>query len=98
MNYPKTTSKLPQNYPKTTQKLPQNYPKRLPRDYQDATKTTKEIIKDLLINNPTISVSEIAEIIGITSDGVKHHLRKMKKAGEIERVGGTHGGKWKVLK
>jgi len=81
---------LPQDYQETT--------KRLPRDYQDATKTTKEIIKDLLINDPTISVSEIADMIGITSDGVNHHIRKMKKAGEIERVGGDYGGKWKVLK
>lgn len=56
------------------------------------------MIKDLLVNDPTISFSEIAEMIGITSNGVNHHIKKMKKAGEIERVGGTHGGKWKVLK
>lgn len=44
-----------------------------------------------------MSISDVAKMIGLTPDGVRYHIDKMKKAGEIQRVGGDHGGTWKVL-
>ena len=70
--------------------------KRLLKDYQKTTKTKSEIIKEIMIENPTISVAAIAEQIGLTVDGVNYHIRKMKASGEVEREGGRYGGRWKV--
>lgn len=41
---------------------------------------------------------ELATNIGISEDGVKYHLDKMKQDGTIRRVGSTKGGHWEVLK
>lgn len=70
--------------------------KRLPRDYQETTKTKAEIIKDIMRDNPAVSASEIAKKVGMTKNGVQYHIKKMKASGEIEREGADFGGKWKV--
>ncbi len=74
-----------------------NTTKKLPRNYQETTKKKSEIIKDILRDNPSMSISDVAKMIGLTPDGVRYHIDKMKKAGEIQRVGGDRGGTWKVL-
>ena len=38
----------------------------------------------------------MAEALGITKDGVRYHLNKLKAEGLIERVGGDKGGYWKI--
>ena len=70
--------------------------KRLPRDYQETTKTSTEVIKDIMRKNPAISASEIAKMVGLSVSGVQYHIKKMKASGEIEREGGDFGGRWKV--
>ena len=70
--------------------------KRLPRDYQETTKISTEIIKDIMRDNPTISASGIAKMIGLSVSGVQYHIKKMKASGEIEREGADFGGRWKV--
>ena len=40
---------------------------------------------------------EFAERIGVTSDGVKYHLRKLKADGVIRRVGSDRAGRWLVV-
>jgi uncharacterized protein len=35
---------------------------------------------------------------GITKDGVKYHLNKLKEDGVVVRVGGSRGGYWKIIK
>lgn len=40
----------------------------------------------------------IAERIGITQDGVKYHIRKLRASGTIRHVGATKAGSWEVLK
>jgi len=91
--------KLPGDYQETTETLPGDYQETtetLPRDYQDTTKTNAEKIKEIMRENPTISTLSIAEIIGLSLDGVRYHIKKMKASGEIEREGGDFGGWWKV--
>ena len=72
--------------------------KRLPRDYQETTKTSAEVIKDIMRDNPTISAADIAKLMGLSLSGVQYHIKKMKASGKIEREGGDFGGKWKVNK
>jgi ATP-dependent DNA helicase RecG len=40
----------------------------------------------------------MAARIGISSDGIKYHLEKMKPDGRIRHVGPTKGGHWEILK
>ncbi|MDO5022875.1 MAG: winged-helix domain-containing protein [Eubacteriales bacterium] len=50
-------------------------------------------------NNPNITAEQIAnEINDITADGVRYHIRNLKKDGIIDREGSTKSGKWIVIK
>jgi predicted HTH transcriptional regulator len=49
------------------------------------------------MDNPQISQSEIAEIIGITTAGVFWNIKQLKAKGILERIGADKGGHWKVL-
>ena len=60
--------------------------------------TTPEKILSILRKQPTITRKAIAEIIGMTPDGVKYHLSKLKSEGIIKHTGPTKAGKWKILK
>ncbi|MFT6408437.1 MAG: putative HTH transcriptional regulator [Arenicella sp.] len=59
--------------------------------------TTQEKILALLRENPSITRKALAERIGITPDGIKYHLDKLKTAGIIQHSGPTKGGHWQVL-
>jgi len=57
----------------------------------------KERIIELLRTNNTISATEIANIIGgITRDGVRYHLNRLKTEGRIEHHGSPKLGYWEV--
>ena len=62
------------------------------------TETTTETICKLIRKNPKITAKEIASQCGITEDGVAYHIKKLKLAGKIVRIGGSrNGGEWKVM-
>ena len=65
---------------------------------QDRRAATQERILALLRTEPAISRRVMAERIGITPDGVKYHLTKLRAAGVVRHVGATKGGRWEVLK
>ena len=41
---------------------------------------------------------QLAKVIGITPDGIKKQLEKLKKANRIKHVGPTKGGHWAIIK
>lgn len=67
-------------------------------------KTTQKIklnnnqlkIIELIGENPKITRNELADILNITSDGVKYNLKKLVDNNIIERIGPDNGGYWKV--
>ena len=65
---------------------------------QEKDETTQEKIVALLREEPEITMRLIAERIGITQDGVKYHIRKLRASGTIRHVGATEAGSWEVLK
>lgn len=65
---------------------------------QENLAATQERILDLLRTEPAISRRVMAERIGITPDGVKYHLTRLRAAGVVRHVGATKGGRWEVLK
>lgn len=52
----------------------------------------------LIFANPEISQQELAVALGLTRDGIKYHLNRMKRAGTIRHVGPARGGRWEVAK
>ena len=67
----------------------------------ETTETTPETSADRIFwaikMSPTITVSELANMTGLSIDGVKWNLRKLKSLGKLRRVGHTKGGHWEVL-
>ncbi|NLX98033.1 MAG: winged helix-turn-helix transcriptional regulator [Rhodopirellula sp.] len=59
--------------------------------------TTPERIVALLRENPRITRKALAQQVGITLDGVKYHLGKLRQANRIRHVGPTKKGRWEVL-
>lgn len=60
--------------------------------------TAQERILSLLAAEPEITRHQLANRLGITSDGVKYHLDKLRAAGIIQRIGPAKGGRWEVCK
>lgn len=56
------------------------------------TRVTTRKILDLLNKNPKYTRKKIGELLGISEDGVKYHLKKLKREGKIQRMGNY----WKV--
>lgn len=69
----------------TTQKLPRNYPE-----------TSRKILEAIELN-PFITRKELSIITGLTEDGVKYNLAKLKRDKAIKRVGGDKGGHWEIV-
>ena len=68
------------------------------RTAQETTQeTTQEQIVTLLSQYPAMTRKALADRIGITPDGIKYHLAKLKEAGRIRHVGSTKKGYWKIL-
>jgi ATP-dependent DNA helicase RecG len=55
------------------------------------------MLLDLIKGDPNITVPQMADSIGLTSDGVQYHLKELQKKGVLKRVGGRKQGHWEVL-
>lgn len=61
------------------------------------TQKTRARILSLMEENPTVTREQLAEAIGITADGIRYHLRKLRQDNLIRRIGPDKGGFWEVL-
>lgn len=59
--------------------------------------STQEMILDEIRKHPFTTREQLANVIGITPDGIKKQLDKMKKAKRIKHVGPTKGGHWEII-
>ena len=86
----------------TTQEVDSTTTQEIDGATQEGRPTTQEVtrrrILDLLEAEPEITRRRLAERLGITPDGVKYHLDKLRRAGVIRHVGPTKAGRWEVLK
>lgn len=65
---------------------------------QDADQeTVQQRILDLIRADPSISGRAAAEIIGLSEDGVKYYLGRLREAGRLRRTGPKRGGRWEVI-
>jgi ATP-dependent DNA helicase RecG len=60
--------------------------------------TTQEKILALLRAQPSLTHKALSQRIGISANGIKYHLAKLREAGVIRHVGPTKAGRWEVLK
>lgn len=58
-------------------------------------KTTQKII-EAIKKNPFITRKELAFTIGISEEGIKFHINKLKKQKMLKRVGPDKGGQWRA--
>lgn len=64
---------------------------------QKTLSSTQEKVLDEIKRNPSTTRQQLAEKIGITPDGIKKQLDKLKKNGLIKHVGPTKGGHWEIM-
>ena len=65
-------------------------------DIDTTQKTTQKIVEQMR-SNPTISIEELAELCGLTRDGINCNIRNLKNKGIIKRIGPDKGGHWEVI-
>jgi ATP-dependent DNA helicase RecG len=61
-------------------------------------KTTQETIVAILRSEPSIERRELAKRIGLSLDGIKYHLERLRYAGSIWHAVSARIGHWEVLK
>ena len=59
---------------------------------QKTTQKTTQIILEQIKLNPFISREDLAEVCGVTTDGIKYNIRKLRESGVIKRIGPDKGG------
>ena len=64
---------------------------------QSSQQTTAERIIEKIRKHPFTTREQLAKVIGITPDGIKKQLDKLKKAGKIRHVGATKKGHWEII-
>ena len=58
---------------------------------------TRDRILAVLRSDPSLTRATMAPLVGITPEGVKYHLDKLRRAGRIRHVGPTKKGRWEIL-
>ena len=61
---------------------------------QKTTQETTQKIVEQMRSNPTISIEELAELCGLTRDGINYNIRKLKNKGIIKRIAPDKGEHW----
>ena len=59
-------------------------------------KSSQKIL-ELISASPSITISEIADRLGMTKRGVDKNIKRLKVQGIIRRVGPDKGGHWEVI-
>ncbi len=54
-------------------------------------------IVTLMLKNPTVTIKEMAEAIGISTTAIDKNITKLKEKEIIRRVGGDKGGSWEIV-
>ncbi|MHA6197923.1 winged helix-turn-helix transcriptional regulator [Pseudomonas wadenswilerensis] len=65
---------------------------------ESAPENVREKILVQLRRRPTTTRFELARALGLTPEGIKYHLNKLRAEGVVRHVGSTKSGHWEVLK
>ena len=64
----------------------------------DASQKTSQKIIELIKEDPYISTSKMAEIIGVDRRNIARNIKKPQKQGVVRRVGPDKGGFWECIR
>lgn len=73
------------------------YEMQIKENVAKTTQKTAQKILDILAKNPSATRAELASATGLSPDGVKWNLDKLKKSGKIRRIGPDRGGYWEIV-
>ena len=93
-NVGKTSGKVSNNVGKEETAL--NTDKTIISGKQKVGKTSGKIIK-IIRNRETITIPELANLIGVTERSVERNIRKLQSEGFLKRIGGRKQGHWEVI-
>ena len=57
---------------------------------------TEKKVMGLILKNPNITQDKIAEILGMSKNGIRYVMNKLKSRGILVRVGATKKGRWSI--
>ena len=64
---------------------------------QKTSQKTSQIIIDLIKEDPYISTTKMAEIIGVDRRNIARNIKKLQEQGAVRRVGPDKGGFWEII-
>jgi len=64
---------------------------------KESVKESSKILQQIQLN-PTITIPELSEIIGITRRSIERNLRKLQQQNILKRIGGRKYGIWEIVK
>ena len=70
---------------------------KITKTVEKTTKTVEKIV-NILSNNPSATVREISEMLGLSRRGIEEQIKSLKQKGIIRRIGPDKGGHWEVIK
>ncbi|HEB93029.1 MAG TPA: winged helix-turn-helix transcriptional regulator, partial [Gammaproteobacteria bacterium] len=59
-------------------------------------KTSEKILSEIL-KNTYVTISELADLTGVTTRSVERNLKKLQDSGVLRRIGPAKGGHWEVI-
>ena len=65
---------------------------------KDNPETVAETLRQMIKENPTITIPMMSEATKLSRNGVKYHLRTLKEKCGLTRVGGRKSGHWEFRK
>ena len=63
---------------------------------QKSTQKSSQKIIELMLDDPVITIADLALRIGITDRAIKKQIERLKAQGRIQRIGPDKGGRWEV--
>ena len=55
-------------------------------------------LRAIITRNPTATMSEMAREMNMSEDGIYYHIKALKEAGKLQRIGGRRAGHWEFGK
>lgn len=93
-NVVKTSGKMSNNVGK--EEIALNTDKTIVSVKQNVGKTSGKIIK-IIRDRETVTIPELANLIGVTERSVERNIRKLQSDGLLKRIGGRKQGHWEVI-
>lgn len=75
---------------------PKTTPKTAPEPQVRRRQKTGETLLQILRQQPHLSTSELAQMTGLSQDGIKYNINQLKRTGKLVRHGPAKGGYWEV--